>query len=396
MTTATDAAKSMGRVLISAHTYQPEGVSEGYTAALLVAAMRGLGHRITVLTAALRRLTYGYGVVGIRCTTNTEVPYFSPANYLEYSARSIATIGRLRRRFALVHHISPIVIRVPSFLGALRRPFIWGPIGGSVPYPPGFESYGRPNNVVNALRLLDRPRLHLDPAMIFTLRTADRIVVTTSMGAELIPDRYRDKTLVIPEGIPEQAILPAAPTEEPYIFSSGRLIEYKATDLLIKAFAQIREKDVKLVITGDGPKRAELAALIDALALGNRVRLLGNVSREENKSLMSRSLFCVFPALREAFGHVNLEAMAAWKPVIASDWGGPKDLIVDGVTGLKILGSHPRQHTELLASAMERLIGDAQLRRSMGMAAAERVRTGFIWSRLAERYSQLYGALGTL
>jgi len=110
---------------------------------------------------------------------------------------------------------------------------------------------------------------------------------------------------------------------------------------------------------------------------------------------MSRSLFCVFPALREAFGHVNLEAMAAWKPVIASDWGGPRDLIVDGVTGLKILGSHPRQHTELLASAMERLIGDSELRGRMGRAAVERVRAEYIWSRLAGRYSQLYGALAT-
>lgn len=384
---------SVGRVLVSAHTYQPDGVSEGYTAAQLVAGMRGLGHRITVLTAALKRLTYGYGVLGVRCSTNTEVAYFSPANYLEYSVRSLATIGRLRRRFALLHHVSPIVIRVPSFFGALRRPFIWGPIGGSVPYPPGFESYGRPNNLVNALRLLDRPRLRLDPTMLFTLRSADRIVVTTTMTAELIPDRYRDKVLVIPEGIPEGAILPAAPTEEPYIFCSGRLIEYKATDLLIKAFALLRETDVQLVITGEGPKRAELTALIEKLALSKRVRLIGNVSREQNRSLMSRALFCVFPALREAFGHVNLEAMAAWKPVIAADWGGPRDLIADGVTGLKVLGTHPLQHVELLAAAMEHLLNDADLRRRMGYAAVQRVRANYIWSGLARRYSQVYGSV---
>ncbi len=393
MTHGDHEASSVGRVLVSAHTYQPDGVSEGYTAAQLVAGMRGLGHRITVLTAALKRLTYGYGVLGVRCSTNTEVAYFSPANYLEYSVRSLATMGRLRRRFALLHHVSPIVIRVPSFFGALRRPFIWGPIGGSVPYPPGFESYGRPNNLVNALRLLDRPRLRLDPTMLFTLRSADRIVVTTTMTAELIPDRYRDKVLVIPEGIPEGAILPAAPTEEPYIFCSGRLIEYKATDLLIKAFALLRETDVQLVITGEGPKRAELTVLIEKLALSKRVRLMGNVSREQNRSLMSRALFCVFPALREAFGHVNLEAMAAWKPVIAADWGGPRDLIADGVTGLKVLGTHPLQHVELLAAAMEHLLNDADLRRRMGYAAVQRVRANYIWSGLARRYSQVYGSV---
>src|ERR1035441_6624984 len=93
----------MGRVLVSAHTYQPEGVSEGFTAAQLVAAMRQRGYRVTVLTAALRRLKYGFGVLGVHCSTNTEIAYFSPANYLEYSARSLLMMRRLRKRFALVH-----------------------------------------------------------------------------------------------------------------------------------------------------------------------------------------------------------------------------------------------------------------------------------------------------
>jgi glycosyltransferase involved in cell wall biosynthesis len=383
----------MGRVLVSAHTYQPEGVSEGFTAAQLVAAMRQRGHRVTVLTAALRRLTYGFGVLGVRCYTNTEIPYFSPANYLEYSVRSLLTMRRLRKRFALVHHVSPIVMRVPSVFGALGRPFIWGPIGGSVPYPPGFEGYGRPHSLLNALRSLDGPRLRMDPTLRLTMRSADRIVVTTSMGEKLIPDAHRAKTVVIPEGIPENLILPAPPKEEPYIFSSGRLVEYKATDLLIRAFARVRDSGVRLIITGDGPKRMQLSALIAALGLGKRVQLLGRVSREENHRLMSQSLFCVFPALREAFGHVNLEAMAAWKPVVATDWGGPKDLIVEGVTGLKVLGQNPEQHTDMLGSAIDHLIVDSELRRRMGSAAAARVRDEFVWNRLAERYERLYRIL---
>jgi rhamnosyl/mannosyltransferase len=198
---------------------------------------------------------------------------------------------------------------------------------------------------------------------------------------------------VIPEGIPESLILAAAPKEEAYIFSSGRMVEYKATDLLIRAFARVRDNGVKLMITGDGPKRMELAALIATLGLGERVQLLGRVSREENNRLMSQSMFCVFPALREAFGHVNLEAMAAWKPVIATDWGGPKDLIVDGVTGFKVLGRNPESHIDLLAGAIDRLIGDSELRRRMGGAAAVRVRDEFVWRRVADSYERLYRAL---
>jgi glycosyltransferase involved in cell wall biosynthesis len=382
--------RAVGRILVSSHVYQPQGVSEGYTAAQLVAAMRQVGYRVTVLTANLRRLKYGFGVLGVHCMTDTEIAYFSPLNYLEYSARALLKVGRLRKRFALVHHVSPIVMRVPSLFGALGRPFIWGPIGGSVPYPPGFEGFGRPHHLANALRHLDGPRLRWDPTLRLTMRSAARIVVTTSMGAELIPEVHRAKTVVIPEGIAESLILPAPPKEEPYIFSSGRLVEYKAMDLLIRAFAQVRDLGVKLVITGDGPQKIQLSALIAALKLGERVQLLGRVSREENHRLMSQSLFCVFPALREAFGHVNLEAMAAWKPVIATDWGGPKDLIVDGVTGLKVLGRGPAEHTAAIADAMERLIHDQPLRLRMGRAAAARAREEFTWPQLAKRYDLLY------
>jgi glycosyltransferase involved in cell wall biosynthesis len=382
-----------GRVLVSAHTYQPEGVSEDFTAAQLVAAMRNRGHRVTVLTAALKRLKYGFGVLGVQCSTNTEVTYLSPSNYLEYSLRSLLTMRRLRKRFALVHHVTPMVMRVPSLFGALGKPFIWGPIGGSVSYPPGFEGYTQRYSLVNALRLLDRPRLQLDPTLRLTMRSADRIVVTTSTGAELIPDAHRAKTVVIPEGIPESLILPAPLKEEPYIFSSGRLVEYKATDLLIRAFAQAQAGDIKLVITGDGPKKAELSALIASLELSERVKLLGRVSREENHLLMSKSLFCAFPALREAFGHVYLEAMAAWKPVIATNWGGPRDLISEGTTGIKVLGRGPAEHVAAFAAAIDHLIGDGQLRLRMGAAAAERVKNEFVWRKLAERYDLLYHQL---
>jgi glycosyltransferase involved in cell wall biosynthesis len=225
------------------------------------------------------------------------------------------------------------------------------------------------------------------------MNRADRIVVSTSMAEELIPRRYWSKTIVIPEGIPESLVLPESPREDSYIFSSGRLIDYKAMDLLIRAFAIAKSTDVRLIISGDGPNKADLYALIDRLRVSKRVELLGRVPRTTNYELMSRSLFCVFPALREAFGHVNLEAMAAWKPVIATDWGGPRDLIENGVSGIKVLGRNPEEHVELFAAAIDRLIGDRELRRRMGAAAADRAKTRYSWSVLAGHYDELYSAV---
>lgn len=345
---------------------------------------------MTVFSAALPRMRFTQGLVRIQCKTNADVPYFSLGNYVEYSLRTIIAARRLRRMFDIVHHVSPIVMRVPSCMALLGRPFIWGPVGGSIPFPPGFERYGRPSNWVNALRLLDRPRLRFDPTMRLTMVAADRIVVTTSASAQLIPDAYRDKTIVIPEGIPPGAVLAGPPPEEPYIFSSGRLIQYKAMDVIIKAFALMKSTGVKLLITGDGPKRPELLALIDELGLTDRVQLLGRVTRTQNAELMSRALFCAFPALREAFGHVNLEAMAAWKPVVVTDWGGPHDLIVNGVTGIKVLGRNPEEHIEMFAAAMDHLVADPETRHRMGAAAAKRILENFTWSVLGAQYHELY------
>jgi glycosyltransferase involved in cell wall biosynthesis len=229
--------------------------------------------------------------------------------------------------------------------------------------------------------------------MIFTMRSADRIVVTTSMAAESIPERYRRKVMVIPEGIPESLLVSEPPGEECYIFSSGRLVDYKAMDLLIRAFARVRHGAVRLIITGDGPNKTSLLALISKLGLQESVQMRGRVPRDENQRLMSRSLFCVFPAIREAFGHVNLEAMAAWKPVVVSDWGGPRDLVDNEVTGLKVLGRNPDEHIELLAAAIQRLLDDGEMRRRMGAAAFSRVRKAFTWRELAARYDSLYDEL---
>jgi hypothetical protein len=107
----------------------------------------------------------------------------------------------------------------------------------------------------------------------------------------------------------------------PFILGPGRRQCAIPTGVRRFAFARVLDNAVKLVITGDGPKSMELAAVIAPHGFGERVQLLGQVSREENHRLLRQSLFCVFSALREVFGHFSLEAMAAWKPVIPPQIG---------------------------------------------------------------------------
>jgi glycosyltransferase involved in cell wall biosynthesis len=378
------------KVLISAWTYG-ETVSEAYTAFSLVQSLKALGWRPFVLTwAAPWNSENWYGVGQIKCWTRYR-EFWAPL-YAEYLARSHRVARRIYKDFSLIHQASPITLRTPSTLGLLDRPFLWGPVGGSIPYPPGFEHYD--TSASGVLRRLDRLRLKADPSMILTMRTAQCIVATTTMCAANIPDRYQSKVRVVPAGISPSVIATGAPEEHPYIMSSGRFVPYKALELLIRAFARLRgAESLKLIISGDGPLRPQLEAVIAELNLGERVVLRGLISKKQNQQLMKNALFCAFPALREAFGHVYLEAMAAWKPVVATDWGGPRDLVDDGVTGFKVLGRNPDEHVELFADRMQRLVDDRDLRQKMSRAAARRVSQLYTWPAVGERYDGIYRSL---
>ncbi len=290
-----------------------------------------------------------------------------------------------------------MMFRFPSPFAGSDRPFIWGPLGGSIPFPPGFEGYGAAFNPVNALRRLDGPRLRLDPLMRYTVARAARIVVTSTQAAEIVPERYRSKVINLGDAMPSDVVLNERPAESAYVFSSGRLIPYKAFDILVDAFAHVQQRfgrDLRLVITGNGPERGKLEARVKSLGLEGAVSFLGSVPRERNLELMRGAMLCAYPSLREGFGHVNLEAMGAWKPIVVTDWGGPRDIVLDGVTGIKVLGRSPGEHAELFANAIIQLVEDASLRARLGAAAADRVRTVYSWSDLGQRYEDLYASMG--
>lgn len=166
------------------------------------------------------------------------------------------------------------------------------------------------------------------------------------------------------------------------------MVPFKGTEFLLRAFAATTIP--RLMVTGDGPERARLEALARDLGLGERLRLLGKVSKEENQTLMRDSLFCVFPSVREAFGHVNLEAMVQGKAVIACGYGGPRDIVDDGVTGLLVTPRGPDDYVAALGKAMMRLYAHPGLCESMGQAGWQRAADQFSWPAVGRAYGRLY------
>ena len=139
---------------------------------------------------------------------------------------------------------------------------------------------------------------------------------------------------------------------------AGRLSPEKGILELVDA-----AREMKLVVAGDGPLRDRVPGA------------LGFVPHAELGPLYERAAVVACPSQREGFGVVCAEAMAYGRPVVASAVGGLLDLVVDGETGLLV----PPRDVSALRSALERLLGDAELRRRLGTAARQRIQEHFAW-----------------
>jgi sugar transferase (PEP-CTERM/EpsH1 system associated) len=165
----------------------------------------------------------------------------------------------------------------------------------------------------------------------------------------------------------------------------GRLDLVKDQVGLIRAFAQVaNEKPSVLVIAGDGPSRGQLEALVGELALGDRVRLLGE---RDDVPLILRALdIFVLSSIGEGISNAILEAMATGLPVIATRVGGNSELVRDGLTGRLIEPRSP----DALAGALATYIEDPALVRAHGAAGRERAAREFGLERMHAAYTALY------
>jgi glycogen synthase len=174
----------------------------------------------------------------------------------------------------------------------------------------------------------------------------------------------------IPNGveIPASVEGEADPAEVLFV---GRLSPEKGIRELVDA-----TDGMNLVVAGDGPLRHLVP------------RALGFVPHDEVERLLTRAAVVVLPSHREGLPMVLLEAMAHARPVVATPVGGMRSLVEDGVTGLLVPAGDPKA----LREAIERLLGDRDLRRRLGEAGRARVTELCSWNRVAEATLDAYAA----
>lgn len=140
----------------------------------------------------------------------------------------------------------------------------------------------------------------------------------------------------------------------------GRLDRNKNNITIIKAISLTKNKNVHLVICGDGEQKDEILNLSKKLGVFDKIHLLGN--RNDIPQIFSRSDIFVLASFREGLSRSIMEAMAAGLPCIVSDIRGNRDLIDIGKGGYLF----PSKNFKCLAEALNRLSMDETLRNEMG------------------------------
>ena len=246
------------------------------------------------------------------------------------------------------------------------------------------------------------------------LRRADRIIAATIAEITQLRFLYRAesrKLVIVPPGVDTSHFYPipadeakqylGLKPENRMVLFVGRIEPLKGLDTLIQAMSclDLREihRPVHLAIIGGEPdvipedmteEMTRLQKLCDDLCMGGMVVFLGKRGQDTLPYYYSAAEVVVMPSLYESFGMVALEAMACGTPVIASEVGGLGYLVQNDVTGYTIPDSDPAELCEKLAS----LLGDANLRESMGQRAAEYA-LDYAWEKIAARIVEVYMGL---
>jgi len=170
------------------------------------------------------------------------------------------------------------------------------------------------------------------------------------------------------------------------ILAVGNLYPVKGHKYLLEALANLKVEStgVKVFIAGRGQCEKELIAQIKRLKLESSVFLLG--FRDDIISLlMASDIFCM-PSLSEGLPLSILEAMAASKPVVATDVGGVGQVVLDGSTGMLV----PSQNPIRLSEALEELINDSSKLRELGRNGRTFVGKNFAMNEMVGLYKELY------
>lgn len=233
-----------------------------------------------------------------------------------------------------------------------------------------------PRPVAAAASVVERQGLRLG------YRRTRFVTISASSAADLAAfgiDPARIHVMTLGSAV-DSAIEDVRRSPEPMFLALGRLAPNKRLDLLLDHWAQVSARTGgRLVIAGEGPERARLAARIHAEPALGQVSLEGRVSEARKAELLRQAWLLVHTAEHEGWGIGIIEAALCGTPALGYDAPGVRDAVQDGATGVLV------SDDDAFADRWVALAGDPEWRQRLGAAAAERAAT-FTWARTVDQF----------
>lgn len=313
------------------------------------------------------------------------LPHLVPPTYRAFMARSLWAIPRVRRAVAdcdVIHVIAEPYSALAGFVAG-DRPLIVTAHGTYLPYTARRRLVGRLyRSIYRRARLIAVS--HYTAGKVRDVLPGSNPVVIHN-GVHF--DRFQ-----VPAPVPEKA--------GPTILATGGVKPRKGTHVLVDALARIREQmpDARLVVTGrqdDTDYLTQVQQQISRLSLTDACQLVGQIPESDLLGWYQHADVFALPSMRvgarfEGFGLVFLEASACGLPVVGTTGSGVEEAVIDGETGLLV----PQNDSTALANAILRLLGDDDLRRTLGAGGRAYAQTqdwGPIAAQIRAVYAQSVG-----
>jgi len=404
------------KVLISAYACEPGKSSEpgvGWNWARLMARH----HDVWVLTRANNRPAIeaagadGAGIHWVYLDLPAALRFWKRGErgvQLYYYLWQIGTYFKGRRLhrevgFDLIHHITFGRYWVPMFLAFVPTRSMLGPVGGGEATPAALRPlYSIRGKWLERVRDAAHWTAGINPFMRAALRRASLVLATTTETAERLKRAGCREVTVCTHFFPQWGTpydefcrfgQIAIRKEKPFrLITIARLVHWKGLHLSLPAFARFLRTcpQSEYWIINEGPEMPRLQRMARELGIADKVVFWGRLPRlQQVYDKLAQCDVLVHPALHEAFGNVCLEAMAAGRPVICLDVGGPA-LQVTRETGFRIAVDSPQRTLDDLTEAMTLLYQDEAARLRMGKAARERAKAMFHWEGRSEEMNKFY------
>jgi glycogen(starch) synthase len=231
--------------------------------------------------------------------------------------------------------------------------------------------------------------------------SADRVIALTRSESELLSEycpAVHDRVRIVGNGIDDNSTARAAvhkerSTDSPLVLYTGRFVERKGVQELIASVPRVlaRAPATRFVLAG-GHRNCSGADMEhwwlppELKQYRDRIHFTGWLTPAQLTEWYLAADVLAVPSWYEPFGMVILEGMLYGLPIVAAEVGGPAEILEHGRTGLLC----PPKDAEALGDAILKFVTDAESRRRIGVAAAEEVRSSWLWPHVVTRMREVY------